>query len=246
MTDHTRVSQASWLTRARNLSEAALNLIFPPVCAHCGREGQLLCQNCLELVEWLSAPICQRCGRSLPTDSSREICTGCHTRPLAANPIRAAAVFAGPVPNLIHQLKYNNMFGLAAPLANLMSIAWLRWQMPVDLVIAIPLHKRRHKERGYNQSELLVNHFCQQQGLTAHTHALQRVRHTRPQVDLDAAHRQENMQDAFHADATAVAGKRILLVDDVCTTGATLDAAAAALVAAGATAVSAFCLARAT
>lgn len=147
---------------------------------------------------------------------------------------------------MIHQLKYNGMFGLAAPLADLMSAAWSHWQITADIVVAIPLHRERYKERGYNQSALLVQHFCAHQGLTAAKNVLKRVRHTRPQVGLDAADRQINVQNAFQAEATAVSGKRILLVDDVCTTGATLDAAAVALMTAGATAVSAYCLARAT
>ena len=146
---------------------------------------------------------------------------------------------------MIHQMKYNGLFGLAEPLANLMVSAWSRWQVPVDLVIGVPLHPNRQKKRGYNQSDLLVRHFCERLNLIDGSRALSRIRNTPPQVGLDAADRQKNVADAFQANRGHIAGKDILLVDDVCTTGSTLTAAAQALRAAGAGRISGYCLARA-
>jgi ComF family protein len=154
-------------------------------------------------------------------------------------------IFAEPIPTVIHQLKYNGYFGLAKPLAGLMVDAWPKWQMPVTLVVGVPLHPDREKKRGYNQSDLLAHHFCNQVTITQDKKALQRVRNTSPQVGLGAHERAVNVADAFVADSTRVTGKHILLIDDVCTTGSTLKAAAEALLAAGARRVSGYCLARA-
>lgn len=243
MTDQKYLTVESWIQRASRVSDVILNFVFPPVCASCGKVGKLLCDECYLDVVWLAEPICLSCGRVTAVTTST--CSVCQQRPLPLTTIRAATIFDGPIPDMIHQLKYNGMFGLAGILAQLMVDAWPKWQHPVDLVIPIPLHPSRYKARGYNQSEKLAAAFCQQTNLQIGTSALKRIRHTRPQVGLDAAERLENMQNAFQADSSLVAGKRVLLVDDVCTTGATLAAAAEALLAAGATAVSAYCLARA-
>jgi ComF family protein len=117
--------------------------------------------------------------------------------------------------------------------------------MPVDLVVGIPLHPDREKKRGYNQSDLLVTHFCNGLNLAGSHRALRRVRNTPPQVGLNMNDRQLNMTNAFEADRAEVEGKAVLLVDDVCTTGSTLMAAAQALLTAGAKRVSGYCLARA-
>ena len=184
------------------------------------------------------------CGR--PMIQSVLNCSGCQQRPLPLNQIRAAVVFGEPVDHLIHLMKYEGYFALAEPLAGLMLEAWPRWQTPVDLVLPIPLYARRERERGYNQSELLVRQLARQMGWATAPAALRRRRHTRPQVGLDADERRHNLHDAFVAQKEAVTGRHLLLVDDVCTTGATLVAAAEVLLAAGAASVSAYCLARAT
>ncbi len=171
-------------------------------------------------------------------------CSVCQERPLPLNQIRAAVLFAHPVAKLIHNLKYNNAFGLAKPLAQMMADAWATWHMPVDLVLPIPLHAERQRERGYNQAALLTRDFCNEVALPYAEEGLCRTRFTTPQVGLTAVERLKNVQDAF-AVTVDVVGKHILLIDDVCTTGATMAAAAGALHAAGAAAVSGYCVARA-
>lgn len=143
-------------------------------------------------------------------------------------------------------MKYKGLFALAEPLAELMVLAWPQWEVEVDLVLPIPLHAERERERGYNQAMLLVEHLCRRMGWQTAPAGLRRIRHTPPQVNLNKEERQENVKDAFTADERIVKGLNILLVDDVCTTGATMISATEALLAAGAQSVSGYCVARAT
>lgn len=188
-------------------------------------------------------PLCGRCGRML--DGPSDLCFRCQHSPSPLVQIRAAFQFKDPVPGIIYKLKYQGQFALAEPLGILMARSWPAWQAPVELVLPIPLHPRRQKQRGYNQSEILARHFCRALDLTYDARLLKRVRHTKPQVDLAPAERLANVADAFWADGENVAGKAILLIDDVCTTGSTLSEASRALLNAGAAMVAAYCLARA-
>ncbi len=227
----------------RRLGEALLDLIYPPTCGGCGRAGTRFCTSCTAQVAWLDAgPFCSYCGR--PT-SVEGVCPWCRTAspPLAA--IRSAALFVGPLRQAIHAFKYTGRTDLAGPLAALMAAFWERHPLPADLVVPIPLHPNRQRERGFNQAGLLAQAFAAQTGLPLALDGLARVRETAPQVGLSAQERRDNVRGAFHAWGDAWAGRRPLLVDDVCTTGATLEACAAALRSAGSRSVYALTLARA-
>jgi len=190
----------------------------------------MFCEQCHERVEYLMTPIYGPC------DDGK--------RPLSQ--AWAAAKFTVPIPDIIHSFKYNGHFALAKPLATIMVKAWSVHTPPeIDLVMPIPLHHEREKKRGYNQSALLVESFGNQLKLSTDMESLRRVRHTRPQVGLSGKARQVNVNNAFWANEKRVAGKRILMIDDVFTTGATMSAAANALDAAGASAVYGYCVARA-
>jgi ComF family protein len=139
-------------------------------------------------------------------------------------------------------MKYQGYFALSEPLGELMIMAWPKWQHPIDIVLPIPLHLRRQRQRGYNQSELLVREMQKEFGWKGDPTMLVRSRQTKPQLGLTAIERRANVRGAFGAESSRVSGKRILLVDDVCTTGSTLTAPADALLDAGAQSVSAYCL----
>jgi ComF family protein len=143
-------------------------------------------------------------------------------------------------------MKFDGLFALARPLADLMAEAWPKWRHPFDLAAPIPLHPDRLKQRGFNQSKLLLDALVKRLNWPAEPAALKRSRSTRPQVELGGRERWENVRGAFTADRDLVAGQRILLVDDVSTSGATLAAAAEALLDAGAASVSAYCVSLAT
>jgi ComF family protein len=153
----------------------------------------------------------------------------------------------GPVREGIHHLKYSNNTAIAPLLARYLVAAFFQPPWPqlrgrIDAVAPVPLHAERLRERGYNQAELLARAFCRQVKLPLRPHWLQRQRLTQSQVGLRAQERQENVADAFRAHP-AVRGKSLLLIDDVYTTGATLNACAAAAQAAGAANVFALALA---
>lgn len=165
--------------------------------------------------------------------------------PLAGS--RAAALHTAPLREAIHALKYEDRPGLAAPLGRYLVAAfreepWRSCAGEIDAVAPAPLHADRLRERGYNQSELLAAVLCDTCGLTLQPTWIERVRATRQQVGLNAAERQQNVAAAFRA-SSAVAGKTLLVVDDVYTTGATLRACAEAALAAGAVKVYALTLA---
>ena len=145
----------------------------------------------------------------------------------------------------IHRLKYSNSQDLAAPLGEMMASYWQDVHLPADVIVPVPLHARRLRERGYNQAALLARELGKGVGLPVLESALIRARHTSPQVDLNAEEREENVRGAFRCPDDQLAGKRVLLVDDVYTTGATLEACSLALKRGGVHTVWALTLARA-
>lgn len=226
------------------LATTVTDIVFPPVCASCGRLGVLLCDDCLGTLRPVEGVLCARCGRVLPTGSAPMLCNVCATEPPPLRQARAPLLYVEPTDRLIHRLKYDGTFALARPLAALMAAHWPQWEQPPDLVLPIPLHPRRRRQRGYNQSTLLGRHLAASIGLPFDDRALRRHRHTQPQIALGPEERRSNVAGAFVAVPERTAGRHIVLIDDVYTTGATMAAATEALLAAGAWSVSAYCLAR--
>jgi len=153
--------------------------------------------------------------------------------------------FEGALRKAMHWLKYRGRTVLADPLGGLMAEYWAQHPMQLDVVVPVPLHADRLRQRGYNQAALLARQMACRVGLTVEEQTLVRQRSTSRQVDLNAKQRKQNVRDAFRCSGDGLAGKQILLIDDVCTTGATLEACAMALHAGGARNVQALTLARA-
>lgn len=217
-----------------------LDLLFPPRCANCREAGAWFCARCRAQVVKLAPPWCSRCGH--PLDPG-ERCPECRTHPLQIDGLRAAAEFGGPLRQAIHSLKYRHCTALAPTLAQLLDDFLREYPLPYDVLVPIPLHPTRERSRGYNQSCLLARELALYQNRPIWYNIVERVRATTPQVELDAAGRRENLRDAFIA-TPQVAGVRILLIDDVCTTGATMEACSAALRRHGAKSVWGLSLAR--
>ncbi len=221
--------------------EALLDLFFPPRCPGCGRVGFTFCARCQARIEPPTAPACIRCGH--PTDAE-QLCPTCRETPSSLDRIASSAIFAHPLRDAIHELKYNDGRSLARPLGARMAAAWRQGNFAADVIIPVPLHAERLAERGYNQSALLARIVSREVGVPIDEAALVRAKATQQQAMLKAVERRENVRDAF-ACRGDVSGKRVVLVDDVCTTGSTLEACAAALRDSGAASVWAFTLARA-
>jgi ComF family protein len=231
---------SEWRHRLAAAGQALLDLFFPPRCPGCGRVGFTFCEACMARIEPWPAPACMRCGHPTPAEG---LCAACRETPSSLDRIASSAVFAHPLRDAIHDLKYNNGRTLARPLGARMAATWRQGDFVADVIMPVPLHTSRLAERGYNQSALLARIVSQEIGVPIDENALVRTKATQQQAILKAAQRRENVRDAF-ACRSRVSGKRIVLVDDVCTTGSTLEACAAALSAAGAASVWAFTLAR--
>jgi ComF family protein len=165
--------------------------------------------------------------------------------PVALNTLRSAVWFEGPLRQALHHLKYRRDIPLGDTLADWLCDLYQHEGLAAELIAPIPLSAQRLRERGYNQADLLGRPLAEWAGVRYAPQALTRSRHTLSQVGLSAAERRENVAGAFAADRRTVAGRRVVIVDDVCTTGATLAACAEALQAAGATGVWGLTLARA-
>ena len=152
---------------------------------------------------------------------------------------------AGPLRKALHSFKYKRDLGLADTFASLLEGIAADLSEPIDLVVPVPLGPKRERERGYNQAALLAAALCGRSGLPYSRSSVRRIRETRTQVGLSVGQRRENVRGAFGARPDLVSGKSVLLVDDVLTTGATLNACAEALKQAGAVRVIGLTLARA-
>lgn len=219
--------------------EALADLFYPQWCVGCdGRASDLLCSPCFESLPWTGSPACERCG--LPTASETPACGACKFVDFAFTTARAPLRYEGVGKKIVHALKYRGyttvVERLAAPL-----LAEAADGERFDAVVPVPLHRARLRRRGFNQAALLARGLAGRIN-TPVSDTLQVVRSTRDQVELSAAERRQNVAGAFSA-GTRTRGK-ILLVDDVFTTGATTSACAAALLDAGAAEVHAITLCR--
>jgi ComF family protein len=224
--------------QTRTLISSLLDLIFPLRCVSCRTLGKRICDPCIESIVWIDSVHCPRCGIPLPETKSHNCID-----PARLQLIRSAAVFSGAMRKALHALKYRS----DRPLADqLVGMAQRHWNLPAwdfDALLAVPLGKRREHARGYNQSFLLAEALSRLTGIPVDTHCLTRVRETPSQVGLSVQDRKQNMAGAFRASDPK--GRDLLLVDDVCTTGATLQSCAEALMQAGSASVCAVTLARA-
>jgi ComF family protein len=152
----------------------------------------------------------------------------CRTRPPAYDRVWAAYQFEDPLRSAIHRFKYGGESALGEPLGALLAERLVAAPLAVDLILAVPLHVTRFRERGYNQSQLLARVVARRLGRPL-TEGLVRIRPTMPQVGQNPDSRRANVAGAFAWQGEAVAGRHLVLVDDVCTTGATFDACAQAL-----------------
>lgn len=221
---------ATVLPRAKSLAGLALDLLFPQWCIGCGREGEVVCRKCQKSFPTIGSSFCQRCGRPIDEEECRN-CAGIH---MTIDGIRAPFLFQGLVRQAIHELKYRNFRAVAPFLARELASYLDAYPLSAQALIAVPLHARRLRERGYNQSSLISRSLSRLTGLPVLENRLIRQRNT---LSLARAANREARREII-AGSFSVAGnlegKDVILIDDVSTTGTTLDACAVVLKKAGA------------
>lgn len=236
--------------RLRSVGREAGSLLarstLPETCAGCGVAGAWFCADCRTLLAEDDPPGCQRCGRR---GTRRPDCPRCGPHfPSRLRRLRAGFAFDGPMRRAVHRFKYTREYARGRHLGQLLANRY-RELFPralIDVIVPVPLHPRRFRERGFNQSSVLAEELSVVVGAPV-VPAVSRARNTVPQAGLSGEDRLQNLSDAFVAiddDREAIAGMRVLIVDDVTTTGATAAAVAEALQAAGAAEIFAITLAR--
>jgi len=220
-----------------------LDLLFPPQCGGCGCPGCRWCSGCAASVRHPAEPICDVCG--VPLDGDAVVCSDCRLVRPHYRALRSWSVFEGAVRNALHRLKYRRDIGLGEALTQQLADFLFSLHWPIDLVVPVPLGRRRLVERGYNQVSLIARPLSMAMRLAYAPDALVRSQETRSQVGLTRPQRQDNVRNAFCAKHNRVQGRLVLLMDDVATTGSTLSSCAQALHAAGARDVFAFTVSRA-
>ncbi|MCE1237249.1 MAG: ComF family protein [Hyphomicrobiales bacterium] len=218
----------------------ALDLLLPPVCSSCRRpveRAHALCGGCWSRLRPIERPYCERLGIPFGYDIGEGALSA---EAIAAAPAfdraRAAVLFEGPARDLVHALKYRDRTEVARVIGRMTARAGGEILAEADLLVPMPLHRRRLWTRKFNQAALIAHEIERISGVAVDPDALARIRSTRPQVGLGEKERVANVRGAFRvpaARASAIAGKRVVLVDDVLTTGATAEAATRALRRAG-------------
>lgn len=220
---------------AGQAGRALLDVLYPLECAGCGGTGKIICDSCAKQLPWLVPPFCRVCA----AHSESELCQACRDTVRHFDGVRAPFRYEGSVRQAILALKYGGIRAAAAQLGNTLADYLEGNPLPGEIVAPVPMHASRRRERGYNQAELLAERVARQCGIWYQPDTLLRTRRVDPQAGIGSGiGRAANV-----ADSVAVSGgsdlkdKRVILVDDVATTGSTLDTCAAVLKEAGAASV---------
>ncbi len=211
------------------LWRALQDLIFPPHCLHCSAQlpdshPPLFCAHCLEAIQYIRSPLCLCCGRPLLAGNNR-LCGNCLTNPPQYDKARSLFAYASPIDQHLLALKFRGQLtGLSSLQQLSLSVDFLQDFSIPDYIIPVPLHRKRLQERGFNQALLLARTLCYPWQDKIHPDILRRSYPTVPQATLNGKERRHNLRGAFLVHTPQkVTGKKILLVDDVFTTGSTVN-----------------------
>lgn len=225
--------------------KSAINIIIPHMCQLCGSQtDDYICVNCKQDINFISGSVCTRCGMPfISKESSNHLCSGCIKKKSPFKMARSIAEYNGVLLDAIHKLKYNGKTSLAKPLGLIMADG-----LHLDnynIIVPVPLHKKRLKERGFNQSLLLAREISKKHNIPIDYLNLKRIRWTEPQINLKGEERLKNVKGSFAVEnARVFKNKNILLIDDVYTTGATVKECSKVLKKTGAKGVFVLTLAR--
>lgn len=231
------------------------DLLFPPRCAVCGtgmeRDG--FCEDCLARVSFIGSPMCPRCGLPYPVEEgggADHLCGECIAESKQGgrhfSVARSVGVYKDSILEVVHRFKYGGKLPAGRLLGSMMAerAGGFFEMRRFDVVVPVPLHRERLKQRGFNQSLVLAREIAARFDLPVDFESLKRLRDTGPQASLGGSERRDNVRGAFAA-AGSIKGKRVLLIDDVMTTGSTVRECARALAGKGALEVAVYTVARA-
>ncbi len=225
------------------LTWGVLDWIFPPRCGGCGKFAERWCPQCQAGIERLPIPVCQVCG--LPI-SQAGVCGSCQATPPEYRGLRSVCAYNGPARSAVIRLKYSRDLGLGEALAHHLEELYNHLSWSIDLVTCVPLSRGRLKDRGYNQAAMLARPLALAIQRPFVPVLLRKTRESPTQVGLSASQRRKNVEGAFEAgDQRVFSGRKVLVIDDVTTTGSTMNACARALIQAGAAEVYGLTFARA-
>ena len=199
-----------------------IGLIFPKICLSCGANGFSLCPRCQNKIKILKTDTCIYCGK---ISLRGKICQNCR-RKSALTGVVVATKYSGIIKESIHRFKYNGDKDLLQPLGKILVKKFSNIKISGQITItSVPLHRTRKNIRGFNQSELLGRYLAKAVGIQ-YEELLKRIKPTESQIKFHKYERINNLKGAFRAETKNLRGKKIILVDDVCTSGATLEACA--------------------
>lgn len=226
----------------QSFKDTLLDLVFPQQCLVCGKEGKLFCAKCSAGLSYISPPVCSLCGHHVSNDG---VCPMCLSGKIHLDGLRSVFNFEGGIAQAIYSLKYHNLRSVAPLLGTFMADYLKQNPMPADIIVPVPLHPSRLKYRGYNQSLLLARELCRQTGIELADKWLERSLATASQARTqNRIERLANVNNAFIFKYPTTTAPRVIIIDDVATTGATLNACAATLKEAGALSVWGLTIAR--
>ena len=203
-------------------------MLYPQTCYFCGKIcKKSMCEECSKKVEYIEEPRCKRCGKPVRYEE-QEYCHDCAERTFHYEQGKSIWLHKGPVRWSVYQFKYYNRRIFAEFYAK----EWWRiygdklreWE--IDVIIPIPLHRKRRRKRGYNQSEILAEELGKRCNIQVDHHSVVRVVNTRPQKELNDKERKKNLTQAFRVTNHWKKAKNVLLIDDIYTTGNTIDSVA--------------------
>lgn len=219
--------------KGRTLLAEAVNLLYPPRCPICDEvlaPGRQICLACRKKVVRMKEPVCKRCGKQLD-DMRREYCLDCSRKTQRYQQGKAVFVYQGAIRQSMYRFKYANRREYARFYAREAAELYRKWITGhnIEVIVPVPIYEKKQRRRGYNQAEVFARALGRELDIPVDAGLVRRVRNTTPQKELNDKERKANLKNAFQLSCNIVKYKQILLVDDIYTTGSTMDAVAEVL-----------------